>query len=81
MAASMSFMPIIVTGIPAGLRLDKDNITKDLRRRQHGNRNQQQQWQQDAAKHVYRAHSKLTVGACCAFSVVALKLSRTGRSL
>jgi chorismate synthase len=29
-------LTIIVTGIPAGLRLDKNNINNDLRRRQHG---------------------------------------------
>lgn len=29
-------LTIIVTGIPAGVRLDKDRINKDLQRRQHG---------------------------------------------
>ncbi|HYK05329.1 MAG TPA: chorismate synthase [Thermoanaerobaculia bacterium] len=29
-------LTIIVTGIPAGLRLDRDNINRDLKRRQHG---------------------------------------------
>jgi len=29
-------LTIIVTGIPAGLRLDRNNINRDLKRRQHG---------------------------------------------
>ncbi|HEX8408814.1 MAG TPA: chorismate synthase [Thermoanaerobaculia bacterium] len=29
-------LTIIVTGIPAGLRLNRDNINRDLKRRQHG---------------------------------------------
>lgn len=29
-------LTIIVTGIPAGLQLDRDNINRDLKRRQHG---------------------------------------------
>src|SRR5688500_13907289 len=63
-------LTIIVQGIPAGLKLDRENINSDLKRRQHGyGRGGRMKIESDEAEVVGGVRGGETIGAPIAISI------------